>query len=1134
MPEGLFIDYWRLLANKSDLTIEFVPMEFKEMLAQVENGGIDAPLAYFHFNNMEETLNYIKPLASVINDIYIKKSSIDELTDDNIKMRTIAVLENSMYFKFLTTNYPSVTPITFNTVSQMHKLLADPDVDGFFGERQASWQYLYETNQQTNYQQINLPSFKNNFYLVTPKENKELTNKISSAASLISPQEFTALTHKWLSPESTIQKAFKNSKIKTTKATLLPQETLSTTAQQTRQKKQSVTVNLFAHFPPYVIEDDSAKGLLTDLIEIIFANTSLELKPLQHSKYREINSVLFSKENIDAALVTTKRNKDFFYSDNLLTVDNLVLAKKDLLHPIDTINDLKRYNVIGFKGANRALGSPFKYSISNTSNDHFSYRELNSKLQIQALIDGIIDAVIIDKNVAIWELAKFDDYSLEDFQIYNVFPRTSPLYLAFRDQRIATSFNEQLRELKRSGAYLNLVDDYLSNRIIFKRDTSVKLAKILQEIIDNKQQDLLLNNLTALQESSFIKRISIDEQPTPYRLPIPLKAIELNSSSTRYLNIAFNDSVIDQQSKELGHNLDTNSLQLLDNFVRYQQAFNLSDTTNKALNFTPQELTFIKNNSVISYTEVDWPPLIVIEGDSMIGPIAEYLAIIEDLSGLQFELEHANDWEAVKAKFVEGKSQLIPSVDSAIPPHRVSIPYTEFNYALLTQKEHRYYNTMEELRGKTVVVVGASSPIVEQVRKQYPSITVITSETTQGAISKVRTGEADAYLGHIITAMNHVQNKFPDLKIAGVTDFKYTHRFLVQQDLPLLLSIINKSIAAITFQQHQAVRDKWLKVDVNPQVDYTVVYQIIVAFVSVFIAVLFFIKTLLKANKSAAIANAKLTTTVGELTQMQSELNGTIEHLKSTQQQLIAAEKMASLGSLVAGIAHEINTPVGVGLTGISHFQAITTELTEKYQQQKMKKSDFDNYIETSNQAATLIRNNLERTAELVRSFKQISVDQSSDEQRTFNVNEYIHQTLTSIHNAIKRKDLTIKVSCSDSIVISSYPGSISQIITNLVLNASIHAFEEESSLKRIEIKVTRHDDNLKLVVSDNGKGISPNIKQKIFDPFFTTNRDNGGSGLGLNIIFNLITSQLKGEITCESNLGYGAKFLITFPTTFK
>ena len=237
---------------------------------------------------------------------------------------------------------------------------------------------------------------------------------------------------------------------------------------------------------------------------------------------------------------------------------------------------------------------------------------------------------------------------------------------------------------------------------------------------------------------------------------------------------------------------------------------------------------------------------------------------------------------------------------------------------------------------------------------------------------------------------------------------------------------------------------------------------------------------------------------------------------------------MASLGGLVAGVAHEINTPIGIGLTAVTHFLELNKNIEKKYQQQKMKKSDFDNYLGASQEIAELLMRNLERTAELVRSFKQVSVDQSSSKSRVFNVSMYLEEILTSIHHVLKKSQITINVNCPNDLTINGYPGPFSQIISNLVINASIHAFPEKQGT--INIKVSLAEEQLSLLIIDDGVGITSENLKKIFEPFYTTNRDNGGSGLGLNIVYNIVTNQLHGKINCTSELSQGTIFNISFP----
>lgn len=265
-----------------------------------------------------------------------------------------------------------------------------------------------------------------------------------------------------------------------------------------------------------------------------------------------------------------------------------------------------------------------------------------------------------------------------------------------------------------------------------------------------------------------------------------------------------------------------------------------------------------------------------------------------------------------------------------------------------------------------------------------------------------------------------------------------------------------------------------------------------------------------------------------QLEHSNEELESTIENLQQTQDKLIESEKMASLGGLVAGIAHEINTPVGIGLTGISHLSDSTEKISKKYQDEDMTQEEFEEYLYTSKELSSLIQKNLDKAAQLVSSFKQVAVDQSSEEKRKFNLNKYMNEILSSIHSVTKKTNIKIDIKCPKDININSYPGAFSQVITNLIMNSIIHGFEEKEP-GNISIHISQENNQIKLIYKDNGKGIKKENLNKIFDPFFTTNRENGGSGLGLNIIYNIITSTLNGTITCNSKENEGIEFIIKF-----
>ncbi|GGI53465.1 trifunctional serine/threonine-protein kinase/ATP-binding protein/sensor histidine kinase [Oxalicibacterium solurbis] len=275
------------------------------------------------------------------------------------------------------------------------------------------------------------------------------------------------------------------------------------------------------------------------------------------------------------------------------------------------------------------------------------------------------------------------------------------------------------------------------------------------------------------------------------------------------------------------------------------------------------------------------------------------------------------------------------------------------------------------------------------------------------------------------------------------------------------------------------------------------------------------------------------------LTQKNTELHETLASLRRTQKQLVESAKLASLGQLVAGVAHEINTPVGVGVTGASTLAEETARLKSLFQTGAMKRSDLEAYVGTAATISKLLLGNMERAATLIQSFKDVAVDQTSEERRTFRLKAYIDEVLSNLGPMLRRAEHRISVNCDDELEVDTYPGALSQIITNFVMNALLHAFPDEAPGEMLIVvrgiyADGRETDQIELRFSDNGRGIAQENLSKIFDPFFTTMRGRGGSGLGLNIIHSLVTGPLQGQITVESQVGVGTTFIVRFPRSPK
>jgi len=294
------------------------------------------------------------------------------------------------------------------------------------------------------------------------------------------------------------------------------------------------------------------------------------------------------------------------------------------------------------------------------------------------------------------------------------------------------------------------------------------------------------------------------------------------------------------------------------------------------------------------------------------------------------------------------------------------------------------------------------------------------------------------------------------------------------------------------------------------------------------------IDSLKKAQEGLKKANDELEDKVEQRTkklqQTNEELTDTLNTLKSTQNQLVESEKMASLGNMVAGIAHEINTPLGVAITSLSHIEKTTKDVLTAKEEKSLTAQKFDSFCQELSLGMQMAQRNLQRAGELVNSFKQVSVDQSSEHSRDFLLDELIKDTVNTTRPKFKNSNIEIEVNVPPEIHINSYPGALSQVLLNFITNSVTHGFKGLDSGKITISAEPDEEKSVLIIYRDSGLGIDEANWDKVFEPFYTTNRNKGNTGLGMHISYNLITQKLQGEILLNSSSGAGVEFYIRIP----
>ncbi|HLO96409.1 MAG TPA: ATP-binding protein [Burkholderiaceae bacterium] len=281
----------------------------------------------------------------------------------------------------------------------------------------------------------------------------------------------------------------------------------------------------------------------------------------------------------------------------------------------------------------------------------------------------------------------------------------------------------------------------------------------------------------------------------------------------------------------------------------------------------------------------------------------------------------------------------------------------------------------------------------------------------------------------------------------------------------------------------------------------------------------------------ASTLEDQVTQRTAELTSANNELTMALANLKTAQRELVESEKLASLGRLVAGVAHELNTPLGNAMTVVSALGDRWAKLDQMLTDNTpMRRSQLEELVKDTRRGQDILQRNVQKAADLVRDFKQVAIDQTTDSRRDFELAQVIEDVMVMVEPSFKHTPFKIVTDLSHDLEMSSYPGALGQVLTNLLMNALVHGFEgREHGVVRVSCR-PHGQDQVELVVEDDGRGMDASVVRKIFDPFFTTKLGKGGSGLGMHIVHNIVTNVLGGQIEVQSTPGQGSRMTMLMP----
>lgn len=541
-----------------------------------------------------------------------------------------------------------------------------------------------------------------------------------------------------------------------------------------------------------------------------------------------------------------------------------------------------------------------------------------------------------------------------------------------------------------------------------------------------------------------------------------------------------------------------------------------------AISLTEEEEAWLKAHPILYYgSDEDFAPFeFKNEKGQLVGINKRFVDLVGEKLNTQMEVK-ADNWTNVLNNLQSGE---VDFISCSVTEQRKKImsftsQYIVIPSAVITRRDQTKIQSSTDLKFARISTVEGWA-WNQRLSNSYPEATLVPYPNLLEAFNEVAFGEVDATVQDVATAGYLIEKyKITNLKMVDKYALDLDLQFAVKSSNPILQSVLQKGINEITDEEIKAIYNEWITLKPAPFYEnrtfITVVSVIIILIIATF---LWSISLKFQVNRRTEA-----------LKKANSDLVESIESLHYAQRQLIDQEKMAALGSLVAGFSHEVNSPLGIIATLSTNMMLNLQQTKALLDENKLSKQALVQFLTDADENMAIIDRSVQNAIELIRNLKTISVDQMTENREVFDLCDYMGKIKSNMKYECRKRQVALEIICTGDMLIDSYPGAFTQIFTNLIMNSLIHGYGEKSD-GNILIQIDRLGDQLSIVYKDDGSGMPQETVDRIYEAFFTTKKEAGSTGLGMNIVNTIVHKKLSGDIQCASTQGIGTTFTMRLP----